>query len=437
MANVKHDQLSAAKVKTLTAAGQYTDGNGLVLRVEKTGSKRWVLRVTIDGKQRNMGLGGYPTVGLKEARLLAQQKIQEVRQGKNPIDAKRKAREEERAKQSIPTFAEAAAEYIARMREGWSNEKHARQWTQTLSQYACPFIGDKRVSEIDSDDVIAVLTPIWTKMPETSTRVRQRMANVFDYTMMRKWRTTNPAGKFITTGLPKRSRIKAHFRSIPYTDVPRAVKEVRESTADPLTRLGFEFLVLTASRSGQVRFADWSEFDEEARIWTLSAGRMKGRKFHFVPLSRPALSVLEEARRLGGGDEGLVFPSAVGKSVSDMAYAMMLRRLRIPAVPHGFRTSFRVWAEEQTNAKWTVAESALSHTIGGDVARAYLEPDWARHQFDQRLELMEDWGAFVTREPDDSAELQYKVPTTIMGVVLDYGSVPSDVPDKETEKIMA
>ena len=317
----KQQSLSAAMVRTVSASGMYADGNGLNLKVEDSGAKRWVQRVTIGGKRRNLGLGGYPAVSLAEARDLAADNQRAIRQGRDPLAEKRQSAEERR-RPAVPTFAQASAQLIAMRRPAWSNAKHAAQWESTLATYAYPAIGAKPVDAVSSGDVLAVLTPIWTSKRETASRVRQRLETVFDWAIAQGWRLDNPAGKAVSKVLPRLPRVKNHHAALPYAAVVAALEQVRESTADPVTRLSFEFLVLTAARSREVRLAEWSEIDWESGAWTVPAARMKARREHRVPLVGRTLEVLSEAQTLDGEGSGLVFPAQrTGKPLSDMAHA--------------------------------------------------------------------------------------------------------------------
>jgi integrase len=249
-----------------------------------------------------------------------------------------------------------------------------------------------KVDDVASGDVLKVLTPIWTDKPETASRVRQRMETVFDWVVAQGWRADNPAGKAVLRALPRHSRVKNHFEALNYSKVPEAVARVRECNADLVTRLSFEFLVLTATRSGEVRLASWSEIDEESRTWTIPAERMKARREHRVPLSSRARGILLEVKELEGQEGGLIFPGGrQGRPLSNMTHLLVLRRLEIPAVPHGFRSSFRDWVIEQTNVPWAVGEAALAHNLGNSTETAYARSDL----FDKRRELMEAWAAFV------------------------------------------
>ena len=390
MPRVKEQALTAAKVKTIKEPGAYADGNGLTLKVDASGNRRWYQRIRVNGMRCNVGLGTYPVVGLKEARKAALANLLEVQQGGNPIEQKRRAREDAQ-RPVVPTFQQAAAKVIDMRRPAWSSNRHAKQWIESLTLHAYPVIGRKLVDEIATADVMAVLTPIWTAKPETARRVRQRIETILDYSIAEGWRLDNPAGKAITRVLPKRPSLQEHHPALPYADVPAALQRVRESTSGTVTKMAFEFMVLTAARAGEVRGAEWSEIDLQASTWTVPAARMKARRQHRVPLSTRALAILKEARALGQG-EGLVFPNKrSGKTISNMGLTRMLERLEIPAVSHGFRSSFKDWTMEETSTPWAVAESALAHNLGNSTEIAYARSDL----FAKRRLLMEQWDNFL------------------------------------------
>ena len=229
--------------------GTLNDGNGLNLRIGNGGKSSWVLRYTRNGKAANVGLGSYPSVGLKEARALAAERRAEIGDGIKPAGARERAAEKrpEPVKPALPTFREIATQVIDFRRPNWSNERHATQWTESLTLHAYPMVGDRPVSEITSADVLAVLRPIWNDKAETATRVKQRMEVVFDYAVAAGMRVDNPVSA-VAKALPRRPRLKEHHPALPYGDVPAAVRAIRESTAHVSTRLALEFVVLTAAR---------------------------------------------------------------------------------------------------------------------------------------------------------------------------------------------
>ena len=373
-------RLTDRAIRTLKERGRYGDGNTLYLVVTPGGSKQWVQRVTIGGKSTDLGLGGYPLVSLREAREKAQVNRKLARSGSDPRPAQR----------SVPTFAEAAGKVIEFNRPTWRSAIHADKWSSTLATYAFPHFGEKPVDQISSGDVMNALTPIWTAKPETARRVRQRVSAVMKWAIANDFRSGNPAGEAIDAALPRTPRFRAHFRALHYTEVPAAIGVVRRSGALPVTKLSLEFLVLTAARSGEVRFASWEEMDPEARTWVISAGRMKAGREHRVPLQDRALAILEEARPLGCRS-GLVFPVASGNPLSDMTHGKLLQRLGVDCVPHGFRSSFRDWAAEQTDAPHAVMEAALAHIVSNAVEAAYARSDL----FDRRRRLMDAWESYL------------------------------------------
>ena len=388
--NRKRNALSAVFVQSVQETGTYADGGGLNLRVEDSGAKFWFQRVTIDGKRRNLGLGGYPTVSLAEARKAALVNTRMIREGRDPLAEKREAIAA-RQRPPTPTFAEASEIVIDMRRPTWTNSKHAAQWASSLTTYAFPKLGPKLVTDITSADILSVLTPIWIEKPETASRVRQRMETVLDWAVAQGYRTDNPAARSIAKVLPKTPRTKRHHAALLYRDVPAALEQVNGSNADTITKLAFEFLVLTAARSGEVRMATWDEFDWRGRRWTVPAERMKARREHQVPLSDRSIEVLRQAEGLADGSRGLVFPGLRGRPLSDMVFTALLRRLDIPAVAHGFRSSFRDWCIECTDVSWAVGEAALAHNLGTSTEQAYARTDL----FDQRRDLMQRWADFV------------------------------------------
>ena len=387
----RQKRLTAAKVDTVKQPGQYSDGNGLTLFVEKSGSKHWVQRVTIRGRRRNLGLGGFPAVSLADARKLALDIQSIVKQGRDPLEEKHRAAEERR-RPAIPTFARATEEVIALRAPSWTNDKHQAQWLSSLSCYAFPYVGSKSVADITSADILKVLTPIWLIKPETASRVRQRMETVLDWTMAQGWRSDNPASRSITKALPKSPKTKRHHRALHYSEVEHALAAIDGSAASTPTKLSLRFLVLTAARSGEVRWATWPEIDWKAKIWTIPATRMKARREHRVPLSDQALEVLCLAMRLDSQGGELIFPSGKrGSALSDMTFTSLLRRLDIPAVAHGFRSSFRVWVGEQVDGYGDAAEAALAHKVGNATKAAYLQSDFIDH----RTKLMQEWADYI------------------------------------------
>lgn len=386
----REKRLSAAFVRTIKVAGFYGDGHGLHLKVDASGAKRWVQRIVIHGKRRDIGLGSADAAGktLAEARELALQNRKAARAGDDPIAAKKRST-------GILSFEEAAKRIHELSKPTWKNEKHGQQWINTLTTYAYPFIGKKRVDIIDSSDVLAVLMPIWNSHPETARRVRQRIGTVLDWAIAQSWRTDNPT-KATIKGLPKHDRSKVeHRKALPYEKVSDAIAKIRASDAGVATKLAFEFLVLTATRSGETREALWSEFDLTKAVWTIPASRMKAKKLHRIPLSARCLAILEEAKALKRDSDDLVFPGTKeGRPLSDMTLSKLVKELGIDAVPHGFRSSFRDWAGETTTHPREVIELAMAHGSKDKAEAAYARSDL----FEKRRCIMEDWACYLATE---------------------------------------
>lgn len=378
--------LTATGIRNLTTPGKYGDGNGLFLVVAATGTKRWVQRITIRGKRCDLGLGPLSSVSLAEARDMAVRNRKKSVAGGDPLRDKREAA-------AVLTFEESAREVHRLHLPTWRNAKHGRDFITSLELYAFPCIGHVRVSDVTAADVLGVLTPIWTVKHETARRVRQRIGTVLKWAVAKGWRQDNPADA-ITTALPKVPKMKAHRVALPYDQVADFLTVLRGCGALPQTRWAIEFLILTAARSLEVRDAMWDEIDLDAATWTIPAARMKMKRPHRVPLSPRAVAILKEAHDLFGGT-GRLFPGAKqGRPLSDVALSKTVKGLGFPVDIHGFRTSFRTWAQEKTTFPREVAEACLAHLVGTEVERAYSRSDL----FDKRRRLMNAWDAFIAND---------------------------------------
>ncbi len=380
-------KLSATRVKALTDPGRYSDGDGLHLFINKKGRKSWVQRITVDGRRRDIGLGGYPSVSLAQARKRASDNREAIGNGMDPVA--------ERRRPSIPTFSEASHTVHEANKPRWRNRSHTMAWIQTLERHAFPKIGNKPVDTISRTDVLTVLTPIWSARPETARRVRQRMRTIFKWAMANELIETNPAGEVIDGALPSMPKVKAHLRALPYQEVGPALEAIDASQTSPASKHCLKLLVFTAARSGEARGATWDEIDLDSAAWTIPGSRMKAGVEHRAPLSAQALDVLALAQQLEDGS-GLCFPSPLrpGRMLSDMTLTNILRKsgLADRATVHGFRTSFKTWTMEQTDAPWAVGEAALAHQLGGSVEQAYARSDL----FDRRRVLMQQWADYLT-----------------------------------------
>lgn len=375
--------LSARKVET-AAPGRHGDGRGLFLFVKPSGARSWVLRYQVQGRRRDLGLGAYPDVSLAMARDRAAEARRLIAEGGDPIAKKRQAKPK--------TFRDAALELIESRRSGWKNAKHAAQWTSTLEAYVFPKIGAVQVAKIETADVIATLTPIWAKKPETANRVRQRIEAVIDYTSALGIRSgDNPARwrGHLDHLLPKPTKVRAvkHHPALPHAEIADFMRELSERNGVAARALAFT--ILTAARSGETRGMIWGEVDLKAKVWTIPAQRMKTAKEHRVPLSNAAIALLGQ-RGEGVPDEALILGSEAkpGKLISDMSMTAVLRRMeRLDITVHGFRSTFRDWAGETTGFPREVIEAALAHGIKNKAEAAYARSDL----FDKRRRLMEAW----------------------------------------------
>ena len=362
-------KMSDAKAKSdRLRPGRHSDGGGLYLNVTPSGSKSWLFMWVKEGKRREMGLGAYPSITLASARTKASECRAAIAEGGDPIA--------DRAKATEPTFGECADRFLASMEGSWRNEKHRAQWRMTLQVYCSP-IRSKKVSKIGTDDVLQVLNPIWQSKPETASRLRGRIERVLDFAKAKGWRFgENPAlwRGHLRNVLPVRSKLsKGHQPAMPYRQVPDFMVRLRNSEA--MAAKALEFLILCASRSGEVYGARWNEIELENGIWTIPAHRMKAGKEHRVPLSTQALLIVTELHEVRVSD--YVFPGQrPGSPLSSSAMEMLLRRMKADAYTvHGFRSSFRDWVGDETMFPREVAEAALAHRIGDATEQAYRRTD--------------------------------------------------------------
>ena len=397
-------KLSLRKVAT-AGPGKCEDGGGLRLVVSKSGAKKWVLRYTIHGKRREMGLGSYPNVGLAEVRTKTLRCRRQLVAGVDPIEARRA--EPER----IPTFTSCAARYIRAHRQGWRTVKHARQWVRTLKTYARPVIGTKRVDAIVTEDILKILSSIWTTKTETAKRVQKRIENILDFAAAHQYRDPlNPARwrGHLDKLLPKPSRVRkvTHLPAMPYPEVVNFMEELSKNRS--VSALALRFLILTATRTSEVLKAQWPEMDMPVGIWTLPAYRMKAQREHRVPLSDSALAVLESVPRIEG--HPYVFPgSRYQRPLSNMALLQLMRGMgygvkgsRGNYVPHGFRSSFRDWSGEVSSFPREVAEMALAHVVENRVEAAYRRGDL----FAKRHRMMQEWADYLGKQETDAEGLR-------------------------------
>mgnify|MGYP000373713737 FL=1 len=371
------------------------DGGNLWI-LKRGESKIWAFRYTMQGKARKAGLGGYPTVTLADARKVALSYRKLIHNGVDPIDEVNRLKRE--IARTVPTFNQAAARYILKQRHEWRNKKHTKQWLATIRNYADPVIGTKLVTDVTKADVLKILKPIWLTKTETAKRVQGRIENILDWCYAMDYIDgVNPSrwhgnlDKLLQSPAKikrmNNNGLERHHPAMPYDELPDFYAEL--SSKDGISIKALRFLILTACRSGEVLNATWDEIDIQNKTWTISAARMKAYKEHRVPLTNEMIAILESLHVLNE----YVFPGQrVGRPLSGVSMNSVMKKMDVGHyVPHGFRSSFRDWCEEQSSSSYGVIERALAHTIPNKTERAYNRGDL----FDKRRELMTDWGDYV------------------------------------------
>jgi integrase len=383
--------LTALQVKN-AKPGRHADGRGLYLVVRDSGSRAWVARVQVDGKRRDFGLGSADIVQLGDARVAAAELRRKYKNGELVRDNRKPA-----PKSDIPDFEGAARACHEAMKAGWRNAKHIDSWIACLENHVFPAFGNKPVDTIDSVMVRDALAPIWLTIPETAQRILQRIGAVLDYAHIKGWCPTEAALRSVRKGLPRQPRLDSHYEAMPFADIPAFLVRLRAlgSTAG---RDALRFTIYTAVRSGETRFAVWSEFDLDKGIWTIPGIRMKTGKVHAVPLPHCVIALLRERWKLRASDTGFVFSSDGEKPISDMTMTKVLRDMKYPGITvHGFRSAFTDWAAEKTDFPKEVADKALAHQLPDRVEAAYRRTDF----FDKRRQLMDAWCTYVEMDYDE------------------------------------
>jgi integrase len=398
------NKLSAASVRNVSEPGLYADGHGLYLQVSAFETKAWVFRYMIEGAARKMGLGPIHTVSLAEARKRAAEARLKVLDGVDPIENKRAKRAHAKLEAAkAVAFKECADKYIEANRAGWKNAKHAAQWDATFNETkrgkrvypaATAIINDLPVSAIDTGLVLKALEPIWAKTPESASRIRGRIEAVLDWAKVRGYREgDNPArwrGHLDKT-LAKRPKMRAHHDAVPYAGLPAFMAELR--ARDGASARALEFTILTAARTGEAIGARRLEIDHSSRIWTIPAKRMKSGHEHRVPLSDRALEIIGENSTDG---EFIFAGRKAGTPLSNMSMLELMRDMRgIGATVHGFRSTFRDWAAEQTSYPNEMCEIALAHVVSDKTEAAYRRGDMV----EKRRRLMADWADYCEQTP--------------------------------------
>lgn len=394
------NRLSARYVQTATRPGRFADGGGLYLQISRSGAKSWLFRYMLSGRPREMGLGSLKAVSLSSARDKAAACRAQLAAKTDPIDARERAFElGALAPSETISFEEAALRFIAAQEAGWKNAKHAAQWRNTLSTYAFPVAGKIAVDEINTRIVQQIIEPIWASKPETAGRVRGRIERVLDWAAVSGYRTgENPARwrGHLENLLPAKGRVHrvAHHPAMPYDEVRSFIGVLQSQNA--VSAKALEFLIYTAARSSEVLGAQWSEVQLSDAVWIIPAERTKTSTEHRIPLSEPAMKVLNALTT--NANSPFVFPGdGLTRGLSNMAMLQLMRRSGLGYTVHGFRSSFRDWAAEQTNVAHEVAEQALAHVVGNKVEAAYRRSDL----FEKRRRLMGQWAEFLSSSPGD------------------------------------
>lgn len=386
--------LAAYHLRRLKAPGLHSVGGvaGLYLQIQSESARSWILRVKVGDRRRDFGLGRYPDVTLEQARDRAREMRQQVWQGIDPIAARDAAQAALRtAEAKRLTFDQAALQCWRARSQEFKNDKHAKQWLNTLTIYVSPSLGNLPVGDIELPHIVKVLEPIWTTKTETATRVRQRIESVLSWAKVNEFRSGDNPARWkgnLEHALPKPSKVKKveHHAALPWQDMGAFMVDLRQR--EGMGAKALEFAILTAARSGEVRGATWDEIDFKSKVWTVPAERMKAGKQHRVPLSEPAIKLLKALPRLEGSP--YVFPAVRGGVLSDMSVSAVTRRMGLDVVPHGFRSSFKDWCRTSTAYPDEVSELALAH-VNSDATRAAYARD---ELLPQRKQLMADWAKY-------------------------------------------
>jgi len=397
-------KLDFQTVKNLKKPGRYTDAlvRGLHIWVKPNLTKYWIYRFTQDGKQRNTSLGSFPALSISDARLKAEKLRERVSNGENPIAIKQEVQilaKAPKAKKLL--FKDFALACIETKRAEWSNQKHGDQWVATLKEYAFPVIGEMPIDEVTMEDILEILTPIWNTKTETASRVRGRLEWILASATTRKLRSgMNPAlwRGYLQTILPAPNKIKKeeHHKALSYRALPAFISNLRE--IDTVSALALEFLILNASRTGEVIDGLRAEIDGD--IWTIPGTRMKAKKEHRVPLSQRSLEILAIAKAMD--EDSIYLFSKNGRHLTNMAMPMLLRRLKADATVHGFRSTFRDWVSEETEHSPEVAEMCLAHAIKNKVEAAYRRKDL----LEKRRLLLNAWEYYCNSVYENVVDLK-------------------------------
>ena len=387
-------KITAKFVENITAAGKYYDQHGLFLHVRPSGAKKWLQRYTFNGRRREIGLGSAKIVSVATARKNAYQNLVLVSDGIDPIEnnVSRTKQSQSLKRQRVPYSRQ--TDQLGAM----PNTQH--NLSLHLRSYAFPIIGNISVADISSTHVLQILSPIWVTKPETARRIRQRLSTVFKWCIAKQWRADDPADLAIVRALPNQKKNITHRKSISYNEVSDFIETVSKSSAGLSTKLGLEFLILTATRSGEVRNARWNEV--QGSLWTVPAERMKAGVAHRIPLPSRCLEILDLARKISRGSEYIFEGTRPNKPLSENTFNKLIKDLGLDVHAHGFRTSFRTWTQEKTNYPREIAEAALAHSLSDKAEAAYARSDL----LEKRAEMMEAWAQFLSTSGSDVIQIR-------------------------------
>ena len=391
-------KLTVAKLKSLQRSGtsrMYGDGNTLSIYVSPTGRLSWVQRLTINGKPHNFGLGPWPVVSLEQARRKAFENRVALAGGRNIVEENQEAKRKHTA---TPTFINAAKRYYQENLPRWKAGPHTDVWLQPLEKYPFPAFGNKPVNQITRKDLLGLLTPLWTSVPQQAKRLRQRIRMILQWCLAHGYVEQNVAGEVLDGALPSMPVVKEHRRSLPYQQIHDALKRIDSCPATLSSKLCLRFMILTAARPGEARNAEWSEIDWDTDTWIIPKSKMKMKSEHRVPLSNAAVNILKQAKALSKSSS-LIFPSPArkGRPLTPPVLSHVLEQAGLAehAVAHGFRSTFRTWASECTNTPREIMELCLAHKIGSQVEQAYSRSDLLA----KRRRLMQHWSDYVMQTP--------------------------------------
>jgi integrase len=378
--------LTAIFVKNAREPGRYADGIGLYLVVDPGGAKRWISRLTVQGKRRDMGLGSVSSVTLAEARVKALAAYKSAKNGDDPI-ADRLV-----AKRVIPVFNDVIISVYEEHKHAWKSIKHGNQWLKTLQDYAGPQIGTIKIDQIETHHLLSVLVPIWNSKPETAKRVKQRLKVVFDWAKAKGFREGGNPVDGVKFGLNKQPRIRQHYKALPYNEIGKFWNRLESKNSNKTANLAFKFLILTASRLSEVLNAEWSEIDFQTSIWTKPAERMKNAREHRVPLGVHQLAILNKLNKTQAQSKFIFYDDLKRDVLPKAIFFRILRSLNFDITTHGFRSTFRDWAAESSlNFSNEACEIALAHSIKDTTESAYRRGDL----LEKRRLLMNAWADFV------------------------------------------